>query len=380
LKKTEQLRAAAKLVTQATVGVTNIAEGVHRSVKRQLLLEKKSAVTTTSGLTGLVYKSIRGATGLIGSTIDKALVAIEPMLSSVNTTDTTSKPYHAFIAALNGVIGDRLATDDNPLALKMECLVNRTTENNKEVSGKILLVIHGLCMNDLQWTTTSLDGIDFNLAQAVAQACGFTPVYLRYNTGLAIEENGADLCLKLEQLCAEWAVPVKQLNVLVHSMGGLVIRSAIQHADTSKTPPRWRKKLQRIAFLGTPHHGAPLEKAGHWIDLILGATSYSKPFVALTKLRSAGINNLREGLSHPLPNNVALMAIAACTTAKRNKATDHVIGDGLVSVNSALGIHLGISEQDTRVFFNMNHMQLLSRPDLAGALQSFFSSDERCAE
>jgi pimeloyl-ACP methyl ester carboxylesterase len=367
LKKTDSLRAAAKLLTQATIGVTNIAEGVHRSVKRTMLLEKKSDSSATSGISGLVYQSIRGTTGLVGGTIDKALKAIEPMLSSPNVTATESGSYQAVLAALNGVMGDRLASDNNPLATQMSFQYGKGT-----ATDKILLVIHGLCMNDLQWSTTH-DDVPINHAETVAIACNFSTIYLRYNTGRAIEENGAELNLKLDELMNSWPIAIKEINVLVHSMGGLVVRSAVHQADQSASKSTWRKKLKRIAFLGTPHHGAPLEKAGHWIDLLLGATPYSKPFVALTKLRSAGINNLRDGLKHPLPKNVAFLAVAACTTAKRNKATDHVSGDGLVSVNSALGTDLGFNEIDTKVFFKMNHMQLLSRPEVAEQLIQFFS-------
>ncbi len=367
MKKTEQLRAAAKLVTHATIGVTNITEGVHRSVKRTMFLEKKSDSVQTTGLTGLIYKSVRGTTGLVGRAIDAALLKIEPLLAtSVDASDIESKQHQAFLAALNGVIGDRLEADNNPLATTMVFRHQADTRSNK-----ILLVIHGLCMNDLQWTSGA-DNQQINHAEAVAQASGFTPVYLRYNTGRAIEDNGAELNVKLEQLYKDWPVTVKEINVLVHSMGGLVIRSAAHHADQSTLKLGWRKKLKRIAFLGTPHQGAPLEKAGHWIDLILGSTPYSKPFVALTKLRSAGINDLREGLAHALPKAVAVFAVAACTTTSRNKATDHVSGDGLVSINSALSGNLGFTDNNSKVFFKMNHMQLLNRPEVTQELIKFF--------
>jgi pimeloyl-ACP methyl ester carboxylesterase len=372
LKKTNQLRAAAKLVTQATIGVTNIAEGVHRSIKRTMLLEKKSLATTatTSGLTGLIYQSIRGTTHLVSGAIDKALLAIEPMLSQTDSAAVESYSHQAFLAALNGVVGDRLAEDNNPLATIMSLRYARGASS--AIKSNILLVIHGLCMNDLQWTSTH-EGVETNHAEAVANAHGFTPIYLRYNTGKSIEENGAELSLKLEALISTWPTVINEINVLAHSMGGLVIRSAMHHADQSASKLQWRKNLKRIAFLGTPHHGAPLEKAGHWIDLLLGSTPYSKPFVALTKLRSVGINNLRDGLTHSLPKKVALLAVAGCATAKRNKATDHISGDGLVSVNSALGTDLGFKQEDTRVFLKMNHMQLLSRPEVAEPLIKFFA-------
>jgi pimeloyl-ACP methyl ester carboxylesterase len=241
---------------------------------------------------------------------------------------------------------------------------------------KILLVIHGLCMNDLQWTSM-FDEVQVNHAQTVAQACGFVPVYLRYNTGRALETNGAELSEMLEQLLATWPKPIKQIHALTHSMGGLVIRSAVHHAEAGPEKKLWRKKLKRIAFLGTPHHGAPLEIAGHWIDTLLGGTPFSKPFVALTALRSQGIHDLRHGLNHPLPDKVAMLAIAACTTAKRSLVVDKVSGDGLVSVDSALGINLGLDKKDTHLFFGMNHMQLLSRPEVGVRLVEFFDSPRR---
>ena len=53
--------------------------------------------------------------------------------------------------------------------------------------------------------------------------------------------------------------------------------------------------MNQIVFLGTPHHGAPLERAGNWIDILLGATPYAAPFARLGKVRSAGITDLRHG-------------------------------------------------------------------------------------
>ena len=53
--------------------------------------------------------------------------------------------------------------------------------------------------------------------------------------------------------------------------------------------------LREIVFLGTPHHGAPLERAGHGVDVLLDATPFSRPFAQIGKLRSAGILDLRHG-------------------------------------------------------------------------------------
>ncbi len=57
-----------------------------------------------------------------------------------------------------------------------------------------------------------------------------TPVYLRYNTGLPVGRNGADLAWLLDDLVAAWPVPVRSIALVGHSMGGLVVRAAFHAA------------------------------------------------------------------------------------------------------------------------------------------------------
>ena len=154
-----------------------------------------------------------------------------------------------------------------------------------------------------------------------------------------------------------WPAEVVDLSVVAHSMGGLVIRSAHHYATLAGL--RWPEFVRHIVFLGTPHHGAPLERAGNRIDVILDSTPYTAPFGALGRLRSAGITDLRYGhvvdedwRGHdrfrrapdsrqlvPLPAGVACFAVAATRAARRRPLPDQLIGDGLVPVPSALGQH-----------------------------------------
>jgi len=141
-------------------------------------------------------------------------------------------------------------------------------------------------------------------------------------------------------------------------------------------------------FLGTPHHGAPLERAGNRLDDMLGSTRYTAPLASLGQLRSAGITDLRYGhvldqdwQGHdrfrrqpdsrrivPLPADVACHAMAACTAAARSPIADRLIGDGLVPLHSALGRHddarrsLTFAKSSQSIAYRMNHMQLLSDP------------------
>jgi hypothetical protein len=220
------LRAVAQLATQATQGVANIAEGVQQSVWGTLGVGRKEA-GQTSGITGLVYQSVRGITQLVGKGLDAALNKLEPYLQSPSPHATTPE-REAVLAALNGVLGDQLAASNNPLATPMtlryagRALDWLAMPAKAEVTGKVLLIIHGLCMNDLQWTAVNPAGKTspeqvVNHGQALATALGYTPVYVRYNTGLHTSQNGRALSEQLSLLLAHWPVAIAELTLLAAS-------------------------------------------------------------------------------------------------------------------------------------------------------------------
>lgn len=408
--RASDLRGVAHLATQATLGVTRIAEEVHQSVWRTLGVPGGKAAGQTRGLTGLVYQSVRAVTQLVGKGLDVALGKLQPLLASVEDNAPGTPEREAVLAILNGVLGDRLAASHSPLATPMTLryrdvpLTWQTLPPIPHASGKILLLIHGLCMNDLQWrtqvkpqsrATPSGSAADLEAASevqrldhgtALAQALGYSPIYLRYNSGLHTSQNGHELAAQLEQLLAHWPVAIEEITVVAHSMGGLLIRSACYYAQQAGL--RWPGYLKNIVFLGTPQHGAPLERAGNWVDVILGSTPYSKPIAKLGQLRSAGITDLRYGhvldadwLGHdrfrrqpdrrqplPLPEGVACFALAATLAAKRSALSDRLLGDGLVPLNSALGQHaeprrcLQFPKTSQWIAYRTNHMALLSSP------------------
>jgi pimeloyl-ACP methyl ester carboxylesterase len=207
---------------------------------------------------------------------------------------------------------------------------------------------------------------------------------LRYNSGLHISDNGRQLATLLDALHQHWPLPLTRLVLLTHSMGGLVARSAVDVAQQQARP--WLQALRHIVFLGTPHHGAPLERAGHWLHTLLGSTPYSAPFAALARLRSAGITDLRHGLVRdqdwqdrdrfgnggdhrvplPLPSGVDCYAVAATTAAQRGRLAERLLGDGLVPLRSALGQHdvpafdLQFPAARQAVFYRTGHLDLLS--------------------
>ena len=397
------LSGLAQLATQATAGVTHIAEGVHRSVWESVGFPGSVAPGRTRGITGLVYQCIRALTRRVGHSVETVLARVQPLLDSADEAGPGTARREAVLAALNGVMGDHLVATTNPLATPMtlryrgDALNARVLPPMPEATGKVLALIHGLCMNDLQWRTQH-DGRAADHGEALAAALGYTPLYVRYNSGRHTSQNGRDLSAHLEHLVAHWPTPVDELTVVAHSMGGLLIRSAFHYGRADGLS--WPDHLKSIVFLGTPHHGAPLEKAGNGVDVLLSRSRYTAPFARLGHLRSAGITDLRYGhvldddwqgrnrfrrtpdLRHglPLPEGVACYAVAATTAARRSTLANRLLGDGLVPLHSALGQHddprrsLGFADEAQWIAYGTNHMALLSSPDVTRQLVQWLAS------
>ena len=293
------------------------------------------------------------------------------------------------LAALNGVVGDHLAETGNPLALKMRFRCDgrpltlerqALAEAFPDATGKVAVLLHGLCMSDLQWTRQNHDH-----GAALAHDLGYTPVYLSYNSGLHISDNGRACAEAVEALVAEWPAKIEDFVIVGHSMGGLVARSACLHGE--EAGHSWRRSLSKLLFLGTPHHGAPLERIGNWVDIVVGKTPYAAAFGRFGKIRSAGVTDLRYGAlldedwqgrdrfarepdprrPVPLPEASRCYAIAATTAAAPGALKDRLIGDGLVPVLSALGRHkdaardLKFAPDRQWIACETGHLDLLSR-------------------
>lgn len=383
------VRGAARLAVDATLGLTDLVEAMHARIASVPGFKGREQ---TSGITGLVYRSVRGVTRLVGGRVDALLGALTPLLEPVSSatpatdtaateTRTSSREREAVLAALNGVLGDHLEASGNPLATAMAfCSGGQVLALQSgplqaalpAATGRVLVLMHGLCMNDLQWTR---DGHDHGAALALE--AGYTPVYLRYNTGRPVHANGAEFAVLMEQLLAAWPVALERVVLLCHSMGGLVARSALHQGQLAGQA--WVGQVDDAVFLGTPHHGAPLERAGHGLDIVLGAAPYAAPLARLGKLRSAGITDLRHGqllrgpdgkanqnLHVPLPAQPRCHAVAASTGAQAAGLKGRLWGDGLVRVDSALGRHqdplrtLHFDAERQVQVQGVNHLQLLS--------------------
>lgn len=351
------LQGLSRLAVDGVVGVTDVVEEMHHTIAQRAGLRLVAPSERPGGITGLVYRSVKGTTRLVGRTLE-ALWSHAPLPASAQV----SPQREALVAAINGAWGDHLEATGNPLAIPMGLHVNgRLAEAPAAPTGRIAVLVHGLAMNDLQWTRK-----DHDHGRALARDAGFTPVYALYNTGRAIATNGQELAQQLQALVAQWPVPVQDLVLVCHSMGGLVARSACSAGEGMP----WRRTLSTLVCLGTPHHGAPLERGGHLVDGLLGWSAYAAPLARVGRSRSAGINDLRHGLSQPWPGGVKCCVVAATTSASVRSLRSSTLGDGLVTIGSALGEHqdprrsLHVPEGQRMVLTKANHWDLLSSPEV----------------
>ncbi len=342
--KIRHARGAARLAADAVIGTTHVVEGVHRRVAALLPTLGRTQEKPARGITGFVYRAVRKGAQVTGAALDASLSGIERLLPQ-GPADTDSGGDNAsrlaLLSALNGVVGDHLERTGNPLAMPME-LRPRASKG-----PRLLVLVHGLCMNDLQWHRQGHD--HGTLLEATA---AWSPVDVRYNTGRHVSTNGQELAQQIDRLVQDWPVAVESIAIVGHSMGGLVARSAIHCAEAGGM--RWRKQLHHLAHLGTPHHGALLERGGNWVQSVLEVSPYAASLARLAAIRSDGITDLRFGnvvdadwqagrhghrdvrTSIPLPAAVHCYAVAGTLSAK---GPGSAIGDGLVTVDSALGRH-----------------------------------------
>ncbi|HET7232944.1 MAG TPA: hypothetical protein VFJ16_23245 [Longimicrobium sp.] len=386
--------AAALLAAHGVEQVTGMVEDVHARIAGPRWRGGGEG-GRTRGITGLVYRSVRlvtrGTFGVLRMLGRRRHVAL-----------TEARREAAIRAVVNGLIGDHLAETGNPLALPMVLRrkgkilpldADGLSRAIPDATGRIVVLVHGLCMCDLQW---DLRGTGDH-GQALARDHGYTPIYLHYNTGLHISRNGAGFAERMEALVAAWPVPVERLDIVGHSMGGMVTRSAFHQA--TQAGHRWPAMLRKLVFLATPHHGSPLERHGNAFETALASIPYAAPFARLGRMRSAGITDLRHGnlldqdwhgrdrfervgdtrAIVPLPAGVQCYTIAATRGRKPDGFGVRVWGDGLVPVDSALGEHpdparaLAFPPGHRWIAYGTSHFALLHRPDVYARIRDWLA-------
>jgi pimeloyl-ACP methyl ester carboxylesterase len=402
--RSEEIRASGQLATRTLADVVSHIEQVHRAVAG-----RPFALTAPASLPARVihdviatgiYTLIRG-TGLAVGLAASELVGAAA--GSVFPAGSTPRSNLA-LAVLNATLGDELADQGSPLAIPMAVRhVRADVEPRRdsleaafpEATSKVAVFVHGLGETEESWRLHADRhglGTESTYGSRLADDLGYTPVYLRYNTGLHISENGRHLSSLLVDVVAAWPAPVTELILIGHSMGGLVSRSACHYAHRGNHS--WVSMLRHVFYLGTPHLGAGLEQ---WVSRLSGMFAKldeSRPLASILDRRSAGVKDLsagylldedwrnggpgsqREPIDVPLIHWANHYAISATVTASRNHPLGRLVGDFLVQPDSARGQsrdggHIPFRVEHTRHFGGLHHFNLLNHPSVYEALREW---------
>lgn len=292
-------------------------------------------------------------------------------------------PWQDQAAAIaSGFLGDWLQDRSNPLAIDMQLraggqVLDPAAPELEQPRRTLVLLVHGLTELETIWDYPGRPG--HNYGTELAQALGANALCLRYNSGRPIHDNGEDLAQLLETLVSHWPVPVENLLLIGHSMGGLVIRSAC-HAATGSGQD-WPALVESCVYLGSPHEGSWLARAAQGTAALMHRMprDYLKVIGEVIDVRSAGIRDLSRGeiLARPGPApdllpNARHYAISGLLTRERETTVNRLFGDALVQEDSARGAnHVGWRLTDYACFPGIGHIRLTHHPKVAQQLREW---------
>jgi pimeloyl-ACP methyl ester carboxylesterase len=322
---------------------------------------------------------------------------------------SASRRGRAAVSALNALIGDALHEGGSPLAISMAvrrqgidvpCEPDAIRRAFRRPTPRLAVFLHGLGETEERWRR----GADrhrgrgrLTFGEQLRRDLDFTPIEIRYNTGLHISDNGRMLSELLENLLRGWPVRVKELALIGHSMGGLVARSACHTATIEGR--RWPSLVRHLIALGTPHTGVPLEKSVHAAAWALRAVPETRPIARILDMRSAGIRDLRFGylveedwrsedplrLLHdrrsdvpPLPGCTSTFITATVTKDPRHPL-GWLGGDLLVRSESAAGRRrdgsVVVPADHVVQVGRLSHFDLLDHPSVYAEIRAVISAD-----
>jgi len=313
------------------------------------------------------------------------------------------KKLELALGILNGTIGDYLSATGNGLATPMQVVVGGAPVSLDRPAlaaafprarSRVVVLAHGLMCTESVWDIPG--GGDYGAF--LERDLGFSPIYLRFNSGLAIPDNGAQLAALLESLVDAWPVAVEEILLLGFSMGGLVVRAACHRASVEGM--RWLSLVRRAIYVGTPHLGAPYERVGRVLSRLVSAVP--DPFARLAAqigdLRSDGIKDLGDAdlrhedrarrrvgslrdPDHPVPLLPGIQHYIVAGALSTDPRLAMVFGDALVPmVSGTNGLRaepgtLALPPRHVRVFAGTGHMTLAHDPRVYEQIREWCEED-----
>ena len=348
--------------------------------------------------------------------------ALLPVRGAAQLYQSGRAHQHFFLPVLNGALGDQLAARHDPRAIGMSFRrggqdVAVADLGLSELHQKTVVFVHGLMGDELIWQTGFEEEASrlLRYGPRLAAEAGVRVLYVRYNTGLHISENGRALHQLLADLLGAYPDAVGELALVGHSMGGLLVRSACYYASqagssdqlsaikksaksskgkkliTDQAP--WLAHLGSVFLLGVPHDGSYLEQNGLLVERLLKRINlFPTRFVSeAIARRSNGIKDLGQALlvdedwqqpddpALPRPRTVVPLLpgvryhvlVGAWLRASLPRAVRDYFGDGLVGAASGQGelfsdetaLPPGTSVRTAR-FGQQHHGGLLHHPEV----------------
>ena len=330
---------------------------------------------THDAIAGGVYAAIHhGSAGFLG-----AASMVERHLPESTGEQPPGQVARSVRSALNAAFGDHLAQTGNVLAIAMGIYHHGMQVDIERdalatafpaAGRRLCVLIHGLAFDEHCWQPGSAQEIDF--ARALEAEFGYTPLYLRYNTGLPIADNGARLATLLEELIAAWPEPVDDLLLIGHSMGGLVAREACEQAAESDL--HWPQLTSMLICLGSPHLGSPVERLGHAVNTALDQHKITAPLGKIATRRSQGVKDLRHGpgASPVTPHAIALRFLGGTLTDDVDHPLAGWLGDGLVTMGSATDHPVTGDVKSARIG-GIAHMALVTEPRVFAQIRDWLA-------
>jgi pimeloyl-ACP methyl ester carboxylesterase len=401
-----EIRATGEVATGAYEGIVGVVEQVHKQIARRSFKHagpgSAGAHILHDGISQGVYSGVRS----IGKAAQLGVSQIVAELVPAQAQSLTQHPAGSVaVGMLNGAVGDALESRQNELARSMairhrgtDVAPNRATlaHTFAQATPRIVVFVHGLCESAQAWQAVKGSArYRGDYGSCLAQELGFTPLYLSYNSGLHVSDNGRLLADLLEQVTSAWPTAVEEIALVGHSMGGLVARSASHNADHRGM--RWIGQLRHLVSLGSPNRGAPLEQAANIAGWTLGQAPETKPFASVVNGRSAGIKDMRFGacieddwrgydpdelltdrcLDIGFVEDVDYHFVAATITRSTTNPVGALLGDLVVRLPSASGHtrapNIDVGPKSRLTIGGVNHFTLLNHPSVYEKLAAWLS-------
>jgi pimeloyl-ACP methyl ester carboxylesterase len=296
--QSDEAQALGKLAGEAMAGTASLAEELHQAIfDRALGSARPQTKAIHDAVAATVYGGLRGLSRGVGQVAGAGLA-----FAKAGEADRLADSPAGGVAlgALSGMHGDLLEQDGSKLAIEMSLRrsgrdvaldADSLSASFPDATSRLAVFVHGLGLTEETWWRFGDRSNHYGVR--LQRELGFTPLYVRYNTGLRVSENGQRLAALLAEIVRSWPVAVDQLALVGHSMGGLVVRSACHYGE--QDGQGWVNRVRHVFCLGSPHLGAPLEKAANVAGWVLGRFPETKPLARVINGRSQGIKDLRFG-------------------------------------------------------------------------------------